>query len=131
MKHFRVLVYTLAFLTVFFSASPVQAVENISVPCEGKTNNQCVFDTRLQVKVGNNYVESVTAYGKGWNWDPGKDNTSIPWPNNAFDLTSIEKYRNGPCAGKTPGTCQFDTRGQFNLNGNLVESITAYGKGWN
>lgn len=50
------------------------------------------------------------------------------------DLVAVDRYvdNGGPCAGKTPKSCQFDTRTvYYNSQGDKYEAITAYGKYWN
>lgn len=100
-----------------------------SGPCQGKSAGTCHFDTRLFVTLNGQLVESITAYGKGYNFIV--DDNYAPAPGNGFDLTTIQRFADGPCLGKSPGSCKFDTRLFVTLNGVLVESITAYGKGYN
>jgi len=104
-----------------------------NAPCAGKTAGQCVFDTRLQVDVNGKSIESITAYGKFYNWDMSADRKYyVGWPSNGSDLTSVTRYVAGPCSGKTAGTCKFDSRAYFTMSdGSIVESITAYGKAYN
>ncbi len=94
-------------------------------PCASKTENTCIFDTRWVGNLNGQTVESITAYGKGWNYTIN-GSTSTPWPNNGFDLNTIPRYANGPCQGHSP--CTFESR-TILVNG--TESITAYGKGYN
>lgn len=77
----------------------------------------------------NSIVDSMTAYGKGWNWSASGQ--GLPWVGNGFDLTTVPRFANGPCQGKSFEKCVFDTRAEFLINGQYVESITAYGKYWN
>lgn len=72
-------------------------------------------------------VDSMTAYGKGWNWNMN----GLPWVGNGFDLTTVDRFISGPCKGKSMGQCNFETRSEFLINGAEVESIYAYGKYWN
>lgn len=80
---------------------------------------------------GIGYVESISAYGRGWNFDINGN----PWPANNFLLSSIARYAAGPCAyAGSSTTCKFDTRTiihapEWGLDG-LFESITAYGRYW-
>lgn len=49
------------------------------------------------------------------------------------DFTGVTWYtqKNGPCEGRPAGTCHFDTRSiRVESNGDIVVSITAYGKYW-
>lgn len=91
--------------------------------------NLCKFDTRTYVTIGDNYIESITAYGKFWNFKA--DGT--PFGNlNGSLLSSVNRYRDGPCQGHS-NDCTFDTRTYFinPKDGHLWESVTAYGKLWN
>jgi hypothetical protein len=97
-------------------------------PCTGKAAGNCVFDTRAFVTLSGQVWESITAYGKYWNFI-GPNAT--PDPLNGADLTTVTRFAQGPCAGKAAGTCVFDTRAFATLGGQLWESITAYGKYWN
>lgn len=119
------------------NSASASGVDNTTVswlrngPCNGKSTGQCNLDTRSMFMVNGKQVESVTAYGKGWNWDIGSDGTRTVWSGNGFDLTTVTRYRNGPCNGIAAGSCRFDTRTQFSIGTQLIESITAYGKIWN
>ena len=94
-------------------------------PCFGKT--VCKFDTRTFVNLGGQQVESITAYGRYWNFVENK-----AWNPSAQGkpLYSADRYKNGPCKDKGSG-CTFDSRTFVNIGGTLVESITAYGQYWN
>jgi hypothetical protein len=99
-------------------------------PCEGKVPGECViFDTRTIGDLNGRRTESITAYGRYWNFDI--DNNYAPWPSNGSDLTSVPRYANGPCQGQTPGNCKFKAR-TFFMDSNLhrIEYITAYGRYW-
>ncbi|MFC1611913.1 hypothetical protein ACFL6C_13200 [Myxococcota bacterium] len=98
-------------------------------PCEGLENVSCVFDTRAFVTINGRLIESISAYGKYYNFDVSDG--PAPWPTNGNDLTRVRRYAAGPCEGKEPGTCTFDTRAFVGRNGGVVESITAYGKYFN
>jgi arylsulfatase A-like enzyme len=108
-------------------------------PCLGKPAGSCTFDTRTfntaLVNGVNTQIESITAYGKYWNFDTNTGQQPAGWSGNGNDLTSVARYANGSCLGKPAGSCKFDTRTYFNtvVNGvnARVEAITAYGKYWN
>lgn len=72
-------------------------------------------------------MESITAYGQYWNF-VGEDAWSVA-PHGV--LSDVPRY--APiCALAPAGTpCTFDSRTFVMLNGELVESITAYGMYWN
>ncbi|MEG3792492.1 S8 family serine peptidase [Lysobacter sp. CCNWLW3] len=74
------------------------------------------------------YIESVTAYGRFWNFDQNNSQLS----GSGSLLTSVPRYANGPCAYAGGAPCTFDTRDMFNPPqwGGLYESITAYGRYW-
>ncbi len=95
------------------------------------TISPVVIDTRAQFTSGSNLIDSVTAYGRGYNWNTERNNIPHPWPNNGFDLMSVSRFASGPCAGRPSYGCKLDTRSQFNVNGTFIESITAYGRGYN
>jgi GH25 family lysozyme M1 (1,4-beta-N-acetylmuramidase) len=97
-------------------------------PCAAAPYGQCVFDSRTFVNLNGQWVESISAYGKFWNFDLQGN----PWgTSNGSSLHSVARYAAGPCAGVPDGQCKFDTRTFVALNGQLVESISAYGKFWN
>lgn len=104
-----------------------------SGPCAYAPAGQpCVIDSIVTMDYpGIGYVESVSAYGRGWNFDVNGN----PWPANNFLLSSIARYAAGPCAyAGSSTTCTFDTRTliyapEWGLDG-LFESITAYGRYW-
>jgi hypothetical protein len=99
-----------------------------SGPCAGTPDGQCTFDSRTFVDIGGSPVESITAYGRFWNFDVNGN----PWgTSNGASLHSVARYAAGPCAGIPDGQCTFDSRTFVNLGGQWVESITAYGKLWN
>ncbi|MBI2196783.1 hypothetical protein HYU45_04215 [Candidatus Daviesbacteria bacterium] len=74
-------------------------------------------------------IESITAYGRYWNF---RSPTSGGWEvmsGSGSSLTSVDRYASGPCSGQT--TCTFDSRTMLVKDGKKTESITAYGKYWN
>jgi len=88
----------------------------------------CAFDTHTIFYFQNRVVESITTKrGKLYNFDA--DGTA--WPSNGMDLTEVPYFATGPCAGRAPGTCHFDTRTfAFFAPNHLIEFITAYGRSW-
>ena len=88
-------------------------------PCRGKAAGKCTFDTRA---VSPSRRESVTAYGRYWNFDITSGEVLA-----TGDLTTVARYANGPCKDKQAGMCKLDTRA-FTQDGG--ESITAYGSYW-
>ncbi|TXH70155.1 MAG: hypothetical protein E6Q88_08655 [Lysobacteraceae bacterium] len=102
-------------------------------PCAyAPTGQDCKIDSLTVIDYpGIGYVESISAYGRGWNYDIN----GSPWPGNGFLLSSISRYAAGPCAyAASSTTCRFATRTlvyapEWGLDG-LFESITAYGRYW-
>jgi hypothetical protein len=105
-----------------------------SGPCAGHPDD-CDFETRTFVTMTDGtLVESITAYGKAYNFSHNTaTNTWDPWPSNGADLTTIAQYTAtspgpagtlpGPCTGRQPGDCHFDTRDWTPAG----DTITAYG----
>ena len=109
-------------------------------PCAGKSAGTCNFDSRAMYvndAATGSRTESITAYGRYWNWNENLAQTdqNLRWelqPADNRDLTSVDRYAGGPCAGKSAGTCTFDSRAMYlESNSSKTESITAYGKFWN
>ena len=98
-------------------------------PCKGQSPGNCKFDSRTVATVDGRLIESITAYGKYWNFD--FNNNYQPVIGNGSDLNSVSRYANGPCQGKAAGSCNFDSRTIATIDGRRIESITAYGKFWN
>ena len=53
-------------------------------------------------------IESITAYGRYWNFDLDAD--AAPWASNGAGLGEVAHYANGPCAGLGVFDCRFDSR---------------------
>lgn len=88
----------------------------------------CKFDTRAFFVSGGSQYESITAYGRYWNFSVSGALISQGL------LSSVPRYSNYVCAGQ-PAPCRFDSRSFATISDQLgdtvVESITAYGKYWN
>ncbi|MXV12437.1 hypothetical protein DYQ93_15540 [Xanthomonas sp. LMG 8992] len=98
-------------------------------PCTEFVNIQdvCKFETRTEVNYpGVGYLESITAYGRYWNFDANGQ----PFGPQGGELKDVPRYAAGPCKGKN--LCVFDTRSLvvFPEWGGLVESVNAYGQYW-
>jgi hypothetical protein len=92
-------------------------------PCANKQQGQCVFDTREVVTISPGVtIDSITAYGKYWNYDANGTLTSGL-------LSSI--YGSGPCSNQDQLTCKFDSRAFTVINNELIDSITVGNKAWN
>lgn len=104
-----------------------------SGPCAfAPAGQDCSIDSLVTMDFpGIGYVESISAYGRGWNYDINGN----PWPGNGFLLSSISRYASGPCAyAGSSTTCKFNTRTIISApewgSDGLFESITAYGRYW-
>jgi hypothetical protein len=102
-------------------------------PCAFAPSGQpCTFDTRALTKYpGIGFLETITAYGKFWNFDINGNEWS--GGGNGTDLQSVSRYASGPCASVPSGQpCTFDTLTMIHYPGvGFVQSITAYGKAYN
>jgi len=93
-----------------------------SGPCSGKAAGTCRFDTRTFVTFqGNRLIEFITAYGKSWAFENGNPT------DNGSDLSTVPRYTE-VCALRGGSPCRFDTRTFVNVDGQLTEAITAYGR---
>lgn len=128
--HGRYWNFTLDGAAVAGSGSDLTTVARYaSGPCNGRAAGTCAFQTRTMATLGNDTVESITAYGRYWNFVVGQD-TALEG-NAGADLSAVARYGNGPCNGRAASTCVFDTRTFVTLGDKRIESITAYGRYWN
>lgn len=81
---------------------------------------ECRFDTRAFIDVGGTLVESITAYGRYWNYDAV---TMKLLSNGALAAPDAQRYST-LCSGRT--VCTFDTRSMTGTAAAPVESITAF-----
>lgn len=110
-------------------------------PCSNLAPTQrCQIDSLVLLRHDQwGYVESISAYGRGWNFD--ESGTQWTGGGSNFDLTSVSRYGGGavfgpstpgPCSYKPAGeACKFDTRVFVDARtewGDYFESITAYGR---
>lgn len=100
-------------------------------PCVYATASKyCLIDSATTLDYpGFGYLESVTAYGRYWNFDANGNGLA----GNGALLSSVARYASGPCAyAASSTTCIFDTRNMIDAPewGGLFESITAYGRYW-
>lgn len=111
--------------------------KNNSGPCAELKEN-CKFDTRTFIAMGNDYWESITAGNKYWNFDRAGNNIRDKAGNivdSGVLLSSVSKYiskygdSNGPCYNKNP--CKFDTRTFTPMGEDYWESITIGDDYWN
>jgi subtilisin family serine protease len=103
-----------------------------SGPCAyTPAGQECTIDTSTALDYpGFGYIDSVTAYGRYWNFDR---NGADPTGTNGSLLSSVPRYASGPCAyARSADTCRFDTRNVVNWPefGGVIESINAYGRYW-
>lgn len=81
---------------------------------------ECRFDTRTFVTLGGQLLESISAYGRWWNYDMS---TGKLVGNGPLDTPDIPRYES-ICAGHA--VCTFDTRTFVGDGATLTESITAF-----
>lgn len=98
-------------------------------PCnpDGTLRQPCVFDTRILYTDGGYLYESITAYGRFWNFKRTSLSPEVYTLQSTDFLGNVPRYASGPCAGH-PYDCKFDTRAKSQSG---LESITAYGRFWN
>jgi hypothetical protein len=105
---------------------PLQTIPRYQQICGpvAATGAPCIFDTRVFLKIGNQLVESITAYGRRFELNLD----GAPLPNTGMDLMQSPRYAAGPCQGAPPGACILETRTfEPGLGGQLVETITSRG----
>jgi hypothetical protein len=91
-------------------------------PCAGQAPGTCKLDTRtFALFPGNHLIEFVTAAGRSWAFENGTATDS------GTDLATSQRYAE-ICQLRGPGPCTFDTRTFVNINDQLIEAITAYGR---
>lgn len=101
-------------------------------PCAGQAPFACELDTRVMHVIDGVLVESITAYGKYWNFDVDlATGARSTWPSNGSSLDAVDRYASGPCQAQPAGACVFDTRELIETADGRVESITANGRYWN
>jgi hypothetical protein len=80
-----------------------------------QTNSLCRFESRTFGRLGKDspvWVESITADGKGYNFDAN----GVPFESNGFDLKVIARFAQGPCANYAAATpCRFAARTFYEL----------------
>ena len=73
-------------------------------PCQGRLAGTCKFDTRSIISMVVNgvstQIETITAYGKFFNYDTATGQQPLGWPPNGSDLTSVARYAAGPCLSR-------------------------------
>ena len=79
-----------------------------SGPCAGQAPGTCAFDTRSIFVFEGRQIESITAYGRFWNFDVDPDYS--PLLGNGSKLETVPRFGSGPCAGVAAGSCRFDSR---------------------
>ncbi|MEO7431821.1 MAG: GDSL-type esterase/lipase family protein [Dokdonella sp.] len=84
------------------------------------TTPECRFDTRSFVTLGGVLIESISAYGRYWNFDT---RTGSLFESGALNTPAIPRYKS-ICAGHP--LCTFDTRTFIGTGDGAVESITAF-----
>jgi hypothetical protein len=96
-------------------------------PCREAVQSRtaCVFESRTFGRLGKDspiWVESITANGKGYNFDAN----GVPWSNNGFDLKSVPRAATGPCAESVQRgiACRFTARTFFELVSPVASGAT-------
>lgn len=90
--------------------------------------SQCIVDTRTFFTANSQSIESITLKGRLFQFNPNGSAYSV----NNVDLRSIPQYATGPCSyAPANQPCTFDSRVFVTINGQQVESITAYGRYFN
>jgi hypothetical protein len=112
------------------AASDLATSPRYAEACAGRGIGVCTFDTRVFLYDQNQIVESITAYGRIFEITFAGPNGDSPTARNGQDLTTIPQYASGPCQGRAAGSCLFDGRTYLELNGQIVEEVTAYGMVW-
>lgn len=115
----------------FINPTDLTAIDSLAqpqAPCAGRAPGTCQLDTYTwwAGDALNPERLDVTAYGKAYTFN--KDGSLVMGFNQGTDLTTLEPFATGPCAGRAVGTCQLDTYAWNSANGNL--EITGYGKAW-
>jgi hypothetical protein len=101
----------------------ISSIDRYKQICAFSSDGTCSFDTRAFVVLDGKLTETITAYGRHFNYD--RDGKA--WSDNGGDLTAVPRYAKGPCKGAAPGACKFDTRTFGVADGKVVEIITAGG----
>jgi lysophospholipase L1-like esterase len=85
---------------------------------------ECKFDSRTYVSIGGVLVESITAYGRYWNFNAG---TGAWMGNGPLNTADIARYK---LICNTKPVCTFDTRTFLPSTSGTLESITAFDSYW-
>lgn len=94
----------------------------------------CRIDSYALWPSGVDVIESVTAYGRYWNFTltggVRANATVTALAGNGSQLTTIARYNSGPCVGVGSANCVFDGRdlGDYFDDGRTIEIIFAHGK---
>lgn len=112
------------------ASGTLRSVSRYAPICALSTDaNHCVFDTRAVADRGSGRVETITAYGRYFDFD-----LSTHAALGSATLASVARY--APICALKPAAdvlCRFDTHAFVRLPGSAaqLESITAYGRYWN
>jgi len=85
---------------------------------------ECKFDSRTYISIGGVLVESITAYGRYWNFRADNNAWVGNGPLNTADLARYQLI-----CGTKP-VCTFDTRTFLPSTSGTLESITAFDSYW-
>lgn len=99
-------------------------------PCAHAGGGTCTFDTRTIEVLGASKVETITAYGRWFEYALAADLSRTPRIGGQ-GLASIPRLVSGPCKDQSPGDCALDTRTVYtDFDGRRTEEITARGRLW-
>ncbi len=91
----------------------------------------CVLDTRSLEATSGGRVETITAYGRWFEYLVGANDTHTPRGATGSLLTSIPRLAAGACNGQSSAACVLDTRTIYtDLDGTRIEEVTARGRLW-
>jgi hypothetical protein len=99
-------------------------------PCAYAGSSACVFDSRTLESTNAGRVETVTAYGRWFEYLVGPTFTRTALVVGQL-LETIPRLAAGACESQAAGACTLDTRTIYtDLAGNRREEITARGRLW-
>lgn len=100
-------------------------------PCAFAGTSACTFDTRTIENTATGRIETITAYGRWFQYVVAPDLSRVTRGVQALKLESIPRYATGACAGQPAGACKLDTRTAYvDLDGARIEEVTARGRLW-
>jgi hypothetical protein len=99
-------------------------------PCALAGGAACAFDTRTLEMTAAGRIESITAYGRWFEYIVASDLTRTSRVTGLV-LSNIPRLAAGPCKDQPASACSLDTRTIYtDLDGSRTEEITARGRLW-